>query len=360
MTERGLILEKTNGGYDVFVHYMGECCEKKLFRNPFRTDNSPSCHLYYNKNAQGEGRFVLKDFGDSEWCGDCFWLVGHLCNIDIRNNFIEILRVIDKELNLCVFQDSPAKSYSTIKKVQNKPISESRPLGFIPKYRNFNKYEIAYWSEYGISTDTLSRFNVKCLSSCTFTRSNGTSFNISGTADVPMFGYTFYDGAGIKVYRPHAKIGRFMYAGSLPKPYIFGLEQLSLNNKNLIVTGGEKDVLSLSAHGFDAICLNSETAKLPFEEISKLTTYDSIVFLYDSDETGKRESSLRVEEWNDYAVKSMPKDKRLPAYSLTLPLSGTKQDKDVSDFFKSGHSPSELDELIKSTVFIIPSWVHFV
>ena len=56
----------------------------------------------------------------------------------------------------------------------------------------------------------------------------------------------------------------------------------------------------------------------------------------------------------------MPKDKRLPAYSLTLPLSGTKQDKDVSDVFKSGHSPSELDELIKYTVFIIPSWVHFV
>ena len=97
MTDRDRILQKTNGGLDVFVHYMGGDCKKKVFRNSFRTDNNPSCHLYYNEdNAGGEGRFILKDFGDSTWHGDCFWLVGKLTGLDVRNDFMEILRTIDR------------------------------------------------------------------------------------------------------------------------------------------------------------------------------------------------------------------------------------------------------------------------
>ncbi len=352
MTDRDRILQKTNGGLDVFTHFMGEECKKKVFCNPFRTDSNPSCHLYYHEDQQGgEGRFILKDFGDSEWRGDCFWLVSRICNLDLRSDFMEILRTIDKELNLFILDDAPGNDHPVMSKVKRENIRDNHPVRFSPKYRNFNKHELAYWSSYGITLDVLEHFNVRCLSSCYFERADGTNYNIYGTMDVPMFGYTFNGGAGIKVYRPNAQIGRFMYAGMLPRPYVFGWDQLSLHLGYVILTGGEKDVMSLAAHGFDALCLNSETAKLPTDLLLQLEgRCDRIIFLYDCDETGRRESALRVKEWNGL-MESRNGGGILRAYNVTLPLSGAKQEKDISDFFKSGHSAAELSDLITKTIY---------
>ena len=72
MTDRNRILEKTAGGLNVFTHYLGEGCKNRLFRNPFRNDGSPSCKLYKKTTSEGN-KYVMKDFGDSQWCGDCFW-----------------------------------------------------------------------------------------------------------------------------------------------------------------------------------------------------------------------------------------------------------------------------------------------
>ena len=45
--------------------------------------------------------------------------------------------------------------------------------------------------------------------------------------------------------------------------YVFGYEQLPVRGDILFFIGGEKDVISLAAHGFKAICMNSETAIIP-------------------------------------------------------------------------------------------------
>ena len=344
MTDRDRILQRTKGGYDVFVHYLGEGCKKKMFRNPFREDSVPSCHLYYNEdNQSGEGRWVIKDFGDSEWVGDCFWLVGRLTGLSLKNDFQEILRIIDRECNLFILDDASDTFHPVMAKVVSMPVVNDKPLRFIPKYRNFNKYELNYWMQYGIERTLLERYNVRCLSSCYFERTDGSGYNIYGSSEVPMFGYTFFDGAGIKVYRPHATIGRFLYAGSMPKPYVFGWDQLSsVWQPYVIVTGGEKDVLSLSAHGFQAICLSNETARPPFAQLFQLADrFKNIIFLYDSDETGKRESALRASEWNEF-IRNKGYGYFFVAKSITLPLSGSKQEKDVSDFFKSGRSADDL------------------
>lgn len=369
MTDRDRILQKTNGGLDVFTHYMGNDCKKKVFRNPFRSDSSPSCHLYYNEDQQGgEGRFILKDFGDSQWKGDCFWLVGKLTGLDVRNDFLEILRTIDKECELFILDDAPAGYHPVMKKVKTERLPDNRPVKFVPKYRNFNKYELEYWQSYGITIDVLQRFGVKCLTSCYFERSDGSHYNIYGTKDIPMFAYTFNDGTGIKVYRPGAEIGRFMYAGNLPHPYIFGLSMLNKNSEKplserfshslskdfcLFITGGEKDVMSLSARGFHAICLNSETAKLSsrtFNQLAELFPY--IIFLYDCDETGVRESALRVQECCNYPKEGL--SAQCKVYSIKLPLSGSKKEKDVSDFFRCGYDAENLCSLVSTVVGIHP------
>jgi hypothetical protein len=251
-----------------------------------------------------------------------------------------------------------------MKKVVTERTTDNRPVKFTPKYRNFNKFELEYWQSYGITIDVLQRFGVKCLTSCYFERADGSHFNIYGTKEIPMFGYTFNEGTGIKVYRPGAEIGRFMYAGNLPRPYIFGLAQIEQEREKILqpkstadmvkdfclfITGGEKDVMSLSARGFHAISLNSETAKLSsrtFNQLAELFTY--IVFLYDCDDTGIRESALRVQECCNYHKEdSVPFRQVL---SVKLPLSGSKSEKDVSDFFRSGHEAEELSDLVSSVI----------
>ena len=61
MNEAQRILQLTGGGLDVFVHYLGEKCLKKIFRNPFREDSRPSCHLYVNSRSSGDKQYYLQD-----------------------------------------------------------------------------------------------------------------------------------------------------------------------------------------------------------------------------------------------------------------------------------------------------------
>ena len=82
-----------------------------------------------------------------------------------------------------------------------------------------------------------------------------------------MFGYVRQN--GIKVYRPQSQ-SRFLFGGSFKDYYCFGQEQLPATGDTLFITGGEKDMLSLAAHGFPAICFGSETARI-LENTVKLT-----------------------------------------------------------------------------------------
>ena len=132
-----------------------------------------------------------------------------------------------------------------------------------------------------------------------------------------------------------------MYVGTYQTPYMFGDKSWLVNTTSqedvIYITGGEKDVLSLLSHGFHAICFNSETARIKKAWIeSMLRKFRWVVFLYDCDACGKKESTARVEEFHkEYGT----------VIRLNLPLTGTKAEKDVSDFFALGHTAEELRTL---------------
>ena len=85
MKEAEKILERTNGGLRVFEHFFGEAVRKKNFLNTFREDSNPSCHLYLHKESAGD-RFYMKDYGSSEWSGDCFTIAGRIFNLDTKTS----------------------------------------------------------------------------------------------------------------------------------------------------------------------------------------------------------------------------------------------------------------------------------
>lgn len=337
---RDKILQQTNGGLNVFTHYIGDVVKKKSFCNPFRGDKAPSCRLYYRQRS-GEGVYYMIDYGDSAWCGDCFSIAAKVVNLDVTSDFPELLKTINKDLNLFISDEMPVGEHKPMERSNTGTLLSSGPLDFRATYQNFHPWELKYWNRYGITLEVLQKYDVRSIRSCQFIRHDGTRFTLTGTYMEPMYGYLFNNGTGIKVYRPFSKL-RFMYAGTLPKPYMFGWNHLQLTapkKECILITGGEKDVMTLVSHGFNALALNSESAKISEELMETLSKhYNHIVFAYDCDETGKRESKNRVDEFC----------LSYPVSSLTLPLSGSKKEKDVSDFFSMGHTASEYSQLVNA------------
>lgn len=339
MTDAELILSRTTDGLEVFEHFFDVTITRKLFTNIYRKDSHPSCRLKYVKKKQ---RYVLKDYGDSTWYGDCFRVVGMIKNLNPRTHFGEILKIIDNEMSLNCIGSNYDPNYVSTPKVLPSAFENAETKAFTAVSRPFSSDEIAFWGKYGITLSTLEKYHVRSIDTARLEREGKDPYTVYGTKKQPAFGYMFDKGRGMKVYRPLSE-NRFLYAGVLPKPYIFGLEQLPERGDLLLITGGEKDVMSLAAHGFHAICFNSETSRIYENVIRPLSErFSSVIFLYDSDATGIRESSSRVVDCVGFGLDNV--------LSVTLPLAGTKQEKDVSDFFRLGHTRQELLSILNKHI----------
>ena len=326
------ILQATDRGLSVFRHYLPVPFRiGKKFLNPLYKDTKASCNVYYDRR---HSVYKMKDFGNEEYSGDCFELVGTMTGLSCRNakDFVEIMRIIDHDLHLgladgyenCVDTSSvqvvcPPTPEQVIKKI--------RPYNIIP--RAFNETDRIFWSKSRITEHTLNKYNVRPLHSFSSVNQEGKSYTLTETAQEPMYGYV--GDKYIKIYRPRSEM-RFLYAGDLGDNYCFGLDQLSAKGDLLFITGGEKDVMSLAANGFHAICFNSETTVIPTSVLMLLSyRFKHIVLLYDMDKTGLEVSAKRQEELKPFALKR-----------LLLPLSGTKEEKDVTDYFALGHTHDDL------------------
>ena len=333
------------------------------FLNPLYADSKASCNVYYDRRS---GTYRMKDFGNGDYSGDCFFLVAKLKGLDCRNaaDFVEVLHTIDRELCLGLEDDSPedtavpdggcrtlrlvpgARENGTRENRSGEGISvrangngTEKPDGYTEEAaateKPFTDAELAYWGASGITEELLHRYGTVSLAEYRGETREGKAFGFSSTPAEPMFGYK--GKWGVKVYRPMSEV-RFVYGGHTGDNYCFGLEQLPSKGDLLFLTGGEKDVLTLAAHGFHAICFNSETSVIPAKTVRKLVyRFKHIVLLYDTDKTGLECSEKHRAQLSEYGVKR-----------LVLPLPGTKAEKDVTDYFKAGHTREELMAVLKS------------
>ena len=262
--------------------------------------------------------------------------------LNLKTDFPEVLKVIIQELGLYSlyggeeYYRHAAPTYKSLvisgPKTDITKNTEERSYSF--EIQPFDDGLLNYWAHYGIHEDTLRLFRVRSLKRYESVSAEGKKFELYGSPTEPMFAYI--GNSYVKIYRPHSPKIRFLYGGRMPATYCFGMEQIPTKGDMLFITGGEKDVLSLYAHGFNAICFNSETAQIPTSIIESLQLrFRHIILLYDADETGVRESHRQAELLAEYKV-----------LNLSLPLSGTKSEKDISDFFALGNGAKELKELL--------------
>ena len=369
MVRKEEILARTSNGLDVFRHYLPvKWRVGRNFLNPLYGDSKASCNVYYDRRS---GTYKMKDFGNGDFSGDCFFLVAKIKGLDCRNaaDFVEVLETIDRELCLGIGEDVPPETVRERQAAMRVvPVEEGngtaeptgteerateperKPRPYRTVQQPFTEKELEYWAGYGITEEVLNRYGVQSLKDYRSETKDGKAFGFTSTVAEPMFGYA--GKWGVKVYRPESDI-RFVYGGHTGDNYCFGLEELPPKGDTLFLTGGEKDVLTLAAHGFHAICFNSETSVIPTKIIRKLVyRFKHIVLLYDVDKTGLESSEKHRQQLTEYGVKR-----------LVLPLTGEKTDKDVSDYFKAGRTREEfvrlflklLDSLYGDTMAVLKS-----
>ena len=336
------ILEHTNRGLEIFCFYMPiDFVPKRNFRNPLYKDKRASCNIYLDTKSQC---YRMKDFGNEAYSGDCFWFAATMLGLDVRSDFKKVLLTIIQDLNLNITMDfkteenRKTKSFKDISLVSSTSTNAKEELSEKKKIfklyeQPFRADEIAYWQRYGITDKVLQKYHVKSLFRYETISNQGNPFSLTSTKNEPIFCYVMGD--FVKIYRPNSKL-RFLYGGDKSKDYIFGFEQLPSKGDILFITGGEKDVLSLSSHHFNAICFNSETASIPEPIIESLQLrFRHIILLYDTDETGLREAERQAKQLEPYHV-----------FCLSLSLRGTKTEKDISDFFALGKTAKDLTSLL--------------
>ena len=348
MTLKEEVLQLTNRGLEVFYFYMPiDFVPKRNFRNPLYDDKRASCNIYFDPKSDS---YRMKDFGNEAYSGDCFWFAATILGLDVRSEFKKVLVTIIQDLNLKISieyrGDTNMKAARSTYPRQAVEQSQKRCTGSMDKVeyiankksfrvyeRPFTQKELAFWEQYGISLETLEQYHVKSLSCYESVSREGKPFKLTSSSEEPIFCYAHND--FVKIYRPNSKL-RFLYGGEKSEEYVFGLARLPNKGDILFITGGEKDVLSLSAHHFNAICFNSETAQIPRGIIESLSLrFLHLIILYDSDETGVREAQKQVEALSEFGV-----------LRLQLPLSGIKTEKDISDYFALGHSQQDLRDLL--------------
>ena len=330
------ILLLTDKGLAVFKYYIPFSFKLgRNFLNPLYKDSKASCNVYFDRR---NGMYKMKDFGNDDYSGDCFALVGKLNGLNCKEpkDFVQILAIIDRDMHLGLSDKSEMRISSTtsvpvIAEVTHVPKrKKARPYTLAQK--SFTAAELAFWGESGITQEVLKLFQVVSLKKFSSENNEGKPFSIVATDKEPVFGYNAKQ--YVKVYRPHSEM-RFLYAGDFGENYCFGLEQLPAKGDLLFITGGEKDVMSLTVHGFHAICFNSETVTIPVGIIHRLSfRFKHIVLLYDVDKAGLDSSAKQELALKNYGVKR-----------LLLPLAGTKVEKDISDFFRLGNSREDLIKL---------------
>ena len=334
-TNKEDILLLTDKGLAVFKYYIPFSFKLgRNFLNPLYKDSKASCNVYFDRR---NGMYKMKDFGNDDYSGDCFALVGKLNGLNCKEpkDFVQILAII-RDMHLGLSDKSEMRISSTtsvpvIAEVTHVPKrKKARPYTLAQK--SFTAAELAFWGESGITQEVLKLFQVVSLKKFSSENNEGKPFSIVATDKEPVFGYTAKQ--YVKVYRPHSEM-RFLYAGDFGENYCFGLEQLPAKGDLLFITGGEKDVMSLTVHGFHAICFNSETVTIPVGIIHRLSfRFKHIVLLYDVDKAGLDSLAKQELALKNYGVKR-----------LLLPLAGTKVEKDISDFFRLGNSREDLIKL---------------
>lgn len=115
-------------------------------------------------------------------------MASQVLNINPSTDFVHLLQTIDQDMCLGVFDrltNRKAVRQASPMPGRKSPDEENRqPHGVIAyqaQVKEFSDEELAYWASYGITEDTLDRFQVRSLRSCLLRR-----LMVGSMASIPL------------------------------------------------------------------------------------------------------------------------------------------------------------------------------
>lgn len=119
-------------------------------RNPLRTDKRPSLGMMWQTdNSTGLPKIKLYDFAESMYRGDCFDLVSWTSTLNPANkqHFVMICRAI--------IQYGSKQLLRIMPDVKQNIVITKQPVTISIQSREFNNYDMRYWSKFGITKEHL-------------------------------------------------------------------------------------------------------------------------------------------------------------------------------------------------------------
>lgn len=259
---------------DIYFHFFyGPPRYNEKILSPIRSESVPSAIIYPSR----KGGLYLVDFTIG-FKGDVFDMVQYVYN---TRNFKHTLEFIADEMNIphayqnksnhgIVRKKRDVRDLERLKNQKKTTIHVSR--------RPWNKADIAYWSQFFITEQTLSEYLVIPVQKAWV---NG-SLIYSYKKNDPC--YAYYYGEGIaKLYFPLTK-GMYKFLGSSDMP-IQGLRQLPETYDKLVITKSTKDIMVFREIRIPAIAPHGEAYIINGIE-DLLHRFSDILVWYDFDYAG--------------------------------------------------------------------------
>lgn len=320
------ILSHTNSK-DIYTHYLGLTeFPKGNISSPFTEDKKPSFSLY---NDGIDIKFHCHSSGKQ---GDVFQFVADIKQLDCKTQFHDVLQAIVIDMNLILQEDCNIVAKPRNKTLQqtNKPIAtEKIPSKLTVASRDFTEFDLAYWNKLGVDKITLDKFKVQSISSYNWTGKKPIYTKKESVAFVFKLENNF------KLYIPNQpELGIIKNVLPAFQKGIFGFEQLETEKKeNIIICEGEKDVITASSRGFNAVTFGSGSTHARQENIKALQQLCNNLFVcYDADDTG---------------IAGMQKLTQTNPEILPIYLSKSENIKgyDITDYFQE-HSTNDFQKMI--------------
>ena len=248
--------------YDIYARYIGQFKIGFIYNSPFREDKNPSFGIFRSRKT---GKLLFKDHGNGQ-CGDVIKFVELYTGL---TNYNDILKRIVTDLSI--------KNNTKLKSTKEYEPTET-VIGIVRQ--DWTDIDKQYWSQFGITLDTLNKFNV---SSIKYYLCNGIVKGIY-KEDNPMFAYKVYD--HFKIYRPLAD-KYTKWRNNLSEADIQGFQQLPEKGELLIITKSLKDVMCLYEMGIPAVSPSSESTFIPNKALEVLKKrFKRILICFDRDIPG--------------------------------------------------------------------------
>ena len=301
---------------DLLSHYLGINSLPVLINSPLRKDTHPSFFIY---SPDGE-RVLYKDYATGDY-GDIYSLLQNKDNI----SFSELLHKISLEKS---FQKSESNLLSNTSPIKRYTKS-SRELRV--KTREWRKFDIEYWQQYGISLEWLKFAGVYPISHKIIYKDGHR--NVFHAA---KYAYVFVEKkegkVSLKVYQPLVEDKRRKWDNSNDASVVGLWTKIPNRGEKLVICSSLKDALCLWANtGIPAIYVQSETSKMSMTaQLILKHCYKHVFICFDNDAPG-------LKDGQSFAATTGFKNIVLPSFP---------EGKDISDLFKA-RGKEEFIKIIK-------------